>query len=137
LPLACAQQLTGEQSPEAVIGALSRLCPGQVVTTDGLEGSWAWDRARDAVHHQAAFRVESADSTGCGDAFHAGYIVGLLENWPLAMRMEFGALLASRVATRVGGRTALPWRKELPSLLRADVSWALRSALKNFHANSN
>jgi sulfofructose kinase len=133
LPLACARELTGTTAPETVVRALSGLCPGQVVTTDGINGSWAWDRSRNTVHHQPAFRVASVDTTGCGDAFHAGYIVGLLEGWSLALRLEFGALLASRVATSVGGRTALPWRKELLSLLRPEVSSALRSSLQHIY----
>ena len=129
LPLGCARELTGEQDAVAVVRRLSELTAGQVVITDGLNGSWAWDRERQAVHHQPAFRVGSIDTTGCGDAFHAGYIVGVLEDWPLPVRMEFGALLASRVATRIGGRTALPQRKELPLLLNDAVSPALRERL--------
>jgi sugar/nucleoside kinase (ribokinase family) len=75
--------------------------------------------------------VHPVDTTGCGDAYHAGYIVGLLEGWPLDLRMEFGSLLASRVAGRVGGRTALPWRKDAPSLIRDDLSPSLKDKLQN------
>lgn len=129
LPLGCARELTGLDAPEAVIRQLADFTAGQVVTTDGLNGSWAWDRARAAVHHQPAFRVEAIDTTGCGDAFHAGYLVGVLEGWPLPLRMEFGALLASRVATRVGGRSALPSRADLPAMITPAVTPALRDAL--------
>jgi len=100
LPLTWARSLTGEDKPEEVVRGLGRMTPGHAVTTDGLNGSWAWDRVRRAVRHQPAFLVESVDSTGCGDAYHAGYAIGLLEGWSLALRMEFGALLAARVATR-------------------------------------
>jgi len=129
LPLGCARALTRLQDPAAVIRRLSEFTEGQVVTTDGLNGSWAWDRASRTVRHQAAFRVTSVDTTGCGDAFHAGYIVGVLEQWPLPLRMEFGALLAARVATRIGGRTALPCRQELPAMATDAVSVALRERL--------
>jgi sulfofructose kinase len=136
LPLASARRLTGEESPVAVIKSLATLTPGQAIVTDGLHGSWGWDRDRTTVHHQSAFQVVSVDTTGCGDAFHAGYIVGVLEGWPLPLRMEFGALLASRVSTKTGGRTALPWRKEVSSLLRPDVSPELQTLIQKLAASS-
>jgi len=129
LPLAAARNLTGMRQPDDVLRALGDLCPGQVVATDGVHGSWALDRDSCGIIHQPAFVVEPKDTTGCGDAFHAGYIVGLLEGWPLNLRMEFGSLLASRVAGRVGGRTALPWRKDAPSMIRGDISSNLHRRL--------
>ena len=133
LPLACARSLTRQEGVTEVLRALAELTPGQALVTDGLNGSWAWNRETQTVEHQAAFRVDSLDSTGCGDAFHAGYIVGVLEGWDLRLRMEFGALLASRVATRVGGRTALPRQREIVGLIRSDVSAELRSLIHNLH----
>jgi len=131
LPLEAARHLTGRQEPLEVIRALADLCPGQVLITDGISGSWAWDRAAGSVVHQTAFVVQPIDTTGCGDAYHAGYIVGLLEGWPLPLRMEFGSLLASRVAGSVGGRTALPWRKDARGLMRDDLSQPLKDKLQN------
>lgn len=127
LPLAAARGLTGMSEPSDVLRALGDLCPGQVLVTDGIQGSWALDREAGGIIHQPAFVVDPVDTTGCGDAFHAGYIVGLLEGWPLGLRMEFGSLLASCVAGRVGGRSALPWRKD--ALIRNDISTALRHLL--------
>ncbi|MFZ4775072.1 MAG: carbohydrate kinase family protein [Terrimicrobiaceae bacterium] len=127
LPLAAGRSLTGMREPDDVLRALGDLCPGQVVVTDGVHGSWALDRDAGEVIHQSAFVVGPVDTTGCGDAFHAGYIVGLLEGWPLGLRMEFGSLLASCVARRVGGRTALPWRKD--ALIRDDISTKLHQLL--------
>lgn len=129
LPLAAARELTGRDAPEEVVRALADFGPGQPVITDGARGSWAWGRAEQKVLRQEAFIVRPADTTGCGDAYHAGYIVGLLEGWPLPARMEFASLLASRVALRVGGRSALPWRREAASLLRPDLSPALAQLL--------
>lgn len=133
LPLSCARSLTGRDVPEAVVRALADLTPGQAAITDGIEGSWAWDRDSNSVRYQSAFRVSSVDTTGCGDAYHAGYIVGLLEGWALPLRMEFAALLASKVATNIGGRTALPWRREVISLLRPDISFKLSTLIHNLH----
>jgi len=127
LPMAAGRSLTGMQEAGDVLRALGDLCRGQVVVTDGVRGSWALDREAGGIIHQPAFVVDPVDTTGCGDAFHAGYIVGLLEGWPLPLRMEFGSLLASCVAGRVGGRTALPWRKD--ALIRDDISTKLHELL--------
>jgi len=129
LPLAAARNLTGQQVPDDVLRTLGHWCPGQVVVTDGVHGSWAFVRDSGKILHQSAFIVEAVDTTGCGDAFHAGYIVGLLEGWPLELRMEFGSLLASRVAGKVGGRTALPWRKDAAAMIRSDISPSLHQQL--------
>lgn len=132
LPLASGQRLTACEAPEGVLHRLADLTAGTVVVTDGRRGSWGLDRESGRVRHQAAFAVASIDSTGCGDAFHAGCIVGILEGWPLHLRMEFGSLLAARVSTRVGGRTALPRRAEVPALLNPEVTPALSAALRAF-----
>ncbi len=137
LPLSWARKLTDKDRPDDVVQALSRMTSGQVIITDGLHGNWAWERKRRSVRHQPAFHVESIDSTGCGDAYHAGYIIGMLEGWSLALRMEFGALLAAKVATRVGGRTALPWRNEARSLLHPAVSSELKTLIEYLHDNSH
>jgi sugar/nucleoside kinase (ribokinase family) len=99
-----------------------------VVITDGANGSWGWTGSD--IYHQPAYSVNRiVDTTGCGDAFHAGYAAGLLEGWPLHLRMELGTLIASAVLTKVGGRSALPTRSDLPALLRPETSDALRKAL--------
>ena len=41
--------------------------------------------ALDGKHllHAPAYRVPVVDTTGAGDIFHAGFIYGLLQDWPL------------------------------------------------------
>lgn len=127
LPWGLAKELTGKAEPEAALAALRALTKGNLLVTDGVRGSWACDGT--GIRHQPAFRVAAVDSTGCGDAYHAGYIVGVLEGWDLALRMEFGAWLASEVAQALGGRTNLPSRKELATRNTAMLSPALRAAV--------
>jgi sugar/nucleoside kinase (ribokinase family) len=131
LPLACAWQITLVEGPPRVVRELAQLTSGQAIVTNRKEGSWAWDREASRVCFQHTFTVENPDSTGCGDAYYAGCIVGLLDGWPLPLRMEFGALIAFRVATAIGGRAALPWRKDLKSLVRREGSSQLRSPIEH------
>lgn len=130
LPLECGRQLSGEKAPENVLRELTKLTSGQLVVTDGANGSWAW--CAGSVLHQPALAVaRKIDSTGCGDAYHAGYVAGLLEGWPLEQRMEFGTWLASRVIGKVGGRTALPTRKDLAAI--TGLSEALTRSLSKLN----
>lgn len=128
LPLVAAQKLAEQTGPDSSLLALRSFTQGQLVVTDGVHGSWTL-LSDNTVHHQRAFVVKAIDTTGCGDAFHAGYMVGLLLDFSLALRMELGALLASIVATKVGGREALPFAGELKNHLRDDISDALRQTI--------
>ena len=113
LPIATAQTLTGKTTPEDVLQKLMGMTEGQLVVTDGTRGSWAL--TPEDVIHQKAFPVKAVDTTGCGDAFHGAYAVGLLEGMTLAERLEFAAWVASLVACQVGGRTALlQWKSPAP-----------------------
>jgi sugar/nucleoside kinase (ribokinase family) len=131
LPLECGRQLSCKESPENVLRELAKITSGQLVVTDGANGSWGLKDG--SIIHQPAIPVSGKiDSTGCGDAFHAGYVAGLLEGWPLEERMEFGASLASLVIGHVGGRTALPKRRDLAKIFPDEMSYSLRKLLIQF-----
>lgn len=127
LPMMTARTLTGEETPEEVLHELAKMTKGQLVVTEGILGSWAL--TPQGVIHQKAFRVEAIDTTGCGDAFHGAYAVGLLEGMTLVERLEFAAWIASLVASRLGGRTALPSRKQLVSLDQSMLTEPMKAIL--------
>jgi sulfofructose kinase len=70
--------------------------------TLGHGGVLAWDGAE--FHYAPAYRVEVADTTGAGDIFHAGFIYGLLQSWPLQRQLEFACAAAALNCTGVGAR---------------------------------
>ncbi|MDZ8118396.1 carbohydrate kinase family protein [Pontiella agarivorans] len=129
LPLSGALELTGCETMDAALYELSGWTDGRVIITDGIKGSWTLNEQE--LIHQPAFSVQAVDTTGCGDAYHAGYASALLDGLPLNLRMEFAAFFASRVALQFGGRTQLP----NPASLKAEDLSGLSSELKQYIRN--
>jgi sugar/nucleoside kinase (ribokinase family) len=96
-------RLTGEPSLERAL-RLMRCRYGCLLTaaTLGQEGVLAWDGSR--FHHSAAYRVPVMDTTGAGDIFHAGFIYGLLQDWPLARQLDFACAAAAMNCMFCGAR---------------------------------
>ena len=70
--------------------------------TLGEEGVLAWDGA--AFHYAPAYCVKVLDTIGAGDTFHAGFIYGLLQGWPLQRQLEFACAAAALNCMGMGAR---------------------------------
>ena len=70
--------------------------------TLGHEGVLAWDGEK--FHYARAYQVEAVDTTGAGDIFHASFLYGLLQGWPLQRQLEFACAAAALNCTAVGAR---------------------------------
>jgi sugar/nucleoside kinase (ribokinase family) len=127
LPLAAAQQLSGESDAPGALRNLSSWTRGQLIVTDGARGSWAL--TPEGILHQCAFQVAVVDTTGCGDAYHAAYASALLDGFPLSLRMEFASWIAAEAALNLGGRSNLPTRDSLKRADKSMLSAGLRSAI--------
>ena len=77
------------------------------------------------VYHDGRF-VESPgfeapggcrDTTGAGDAFHAGFLYGFLKGEDVETSLKFGNAVAAMKCSALGARTALPTRSELEQFL--------------------
>ena len=80
-------RLTGQQDLRQSLPAVrSRFGCRLTAATLGQEGVLAWDGSR--FHYASAFRVQPVDTTGAGDIFHAGFIYGLLQDWPLPRQLD-------------------------------------------------
>ena len=70
--------------------------------TLGEDGVVAWDGRR--FLHSAAYRVPVVDTTGAGDIFRAGFIYGLLRDWPLDRLLDFSCAAGALNCTAAGAR---------------------------------
>jgi sugar/nucleoside kinase (ribokinase family) len=74
--------------------------------TAGKDG--AYFCTAEGEFHQPAFKVNTVDTTGAGDAFHGAYAYAMVQGWPVRRAACFAAAVAAMKCTRPGGRTGLP-----------------------------
>jgi sugar/nucleoside kinase (ribokinase family) len=91
---------TGESDLEAGCRALLDRGVGTVAATCGADGAIVVDA--DGVTRVPAFEIEVVDTTGCGDAFSAGFVVGLALGRPKRDAAVLGCAAAALVAGGLG-----------------------------------
>ncbi|NUW36433.1 carbohydrate kinase family protein [Nonomuraea sp. SMC257] len=89
----------GGDVAEAALALLADGTRGVLVTLGG-DGSLV--ATADGVEHLPALKVEVSDTTGCGDAYCAGFITGLLHGRDVLEAARWGTAAAARVATGLG-----------------------------------
>lgn len=93
-------------SPEIVVQRLYDFGVQMAVVTLGDQGCVArWNQSTSAF---SAFPVDVVDTTGAGDAFHGGFIYGLLQDWIPERTIQFASAVAAINCCSLGGRSGLP-----------------------------
>jgi sugar/nucleoside kinase (ribokinase family) len=102
---------TGTKDPRA--GAQLLLAGGArcAAVTLGSQGAWAF--TREAAEFQPAYPVEVVDTTGAGDCFHAAFMAGFLDGWPLTETLQFANAAAALAVQKLGPRAGFATRAEV------------------------
>jgi len=98
--------LVGEGRPLDACRKLAEYGPSVVGVTLGARGYVAL--AGNRIIERPAYQVDSVDTTGCGDVFHAGFTYGLIKGWKVDKCLDFGAWAAAEVSLELGGRAGIP-----------------------------
>jgi sulfofructose kinase len=109
-------QLTGLSDERAALAALHERfgCP-VVGMTLGVRGALV---LCDGVYVESpGFPVDARDTTGAGDAFHAGFLFGILEGLDLESCLRVANAVAALNCLAIGARGGLPSRDELRDFL--------------------
>lgn len=83
--------------------------------TLGQDGALAWDGQQ--FHYSPAFRVDTVDTTGAGDLFHAGFAYCVLRGRTLPDSLEFSCAAAGLNCTALGARGGIRSLEEIAALI--------------------
>ncbi len=107
---------TKTKNVKTALKKLSEICPGTIVITVGTKGAMALENEK--FYRSKAYRVKVVDTTGAGDAFHVGYLSGLLDGKGIVERMDLGSIVAAIKCTKPGARGGMPTRNELIKFIK-------------------
>jgi len=109
------ERITGEPDLHAGLKKLAESSGSPfVAATIGCDGVLAYFQEK--FIHSPAFKVDCRDTTGAGDAFHGGFIYGLLAGFSVGETLRFANAVAGLNCRAVGARTGLPSLNEVNSL---------------------
>jgi len=98
--LAEASGITGEEYPTGAARRLRDIGVGVAAVTLGPDGCYVAGEGFDG--HVPGFEVAAVDGTGAGDAFAAGFLYGLLAEWPLERCARFANAAGALATTALG-----------------------------------
>src|SRR5215217_442150 len=111
-------RVTGIQNErEALIELKNRYGCALVGMTIGAAGAVVYHEGR--FIESRAFEAPGGcrDTTGAGDAFHAGFLYGFLTGEDIETSLKFGNAVAAMKCSALGARTALPTKSALDEFL--------------------
>jgi sugar/nucleoside kinase (ribokinase family) len=97
-----ALEITGESDLEGALRGLTKTCP-VVAITRGAAGAVA-SNGNETVSVPAQPVTKLEDTTGAGDLFAAGFLLGLAREKSLEACLRLGALAAAEVISHIGAR---------------------------------
>jgi len=111
-----AQFVLGTCQPDKAATKALKMGPRIVGIKLGAQGSFV-KTVDGKVIRKPAFRVKPVDTTGAGDGWNAGFLVGICEGWELEKSVTIANAVGALVVTKRGAITAMPYRVELNKFL--------------------
>lgn len=96
---------TGKKAFEEAVSDISSKVDILVVKRS-TKGSFI--KKDDEEYNIGIFNVDAIDTTGAGDAYNAGFLYGLLNNYNLEESGIIGSYIAAQSTTKVGATEAIP-----------------------------
>jgi sugar/nucleoside kinase (ribokinase family) len=107
---------TGSRDPQIGANFLLNLGPELVVVTQGARGAWAVTQQN--RYFGPAFPVQTVDTTGAGDCFHAAFLSRYLQGERLEYCLNFANAAAAISVQQVGARSGLPTQADVNAFLK-------------------
>lgn len=100
-----ARMITGKDKPEDVAAFLLSKGVKNVGLKMGKEGSFIMNSSE--KHYFKALDIKVVDTTGCGDAYAAGFIAGLVRNFRFEKCGLLANLTGTKIATSIGATSGV------------------------------
>ncbi len=113
-----ARRVSGLREPEEVARFFLDRGVKVVGLKMGLDGAYV--ASKDEEVRVPIYQVETVDTTGAGDAFAAGFLQGVLEEWPLKECAKLGNAVAALVVGAIGTSAGL---KTFEETLKVKEEW--------------
>lgn len=114
------QFLTGEvfkfKNLVKSINKIREFYNNNLIVTLGREGSVLFNNKYGLVR-VPAYKVKAVDTTGAGDAFMGGFILGIVEDKNIADCVKLGNASGAISVKKLGAQPSLPYRRELKIFL--------------------
>lgn len=107
----------GDESPDTAAEKLLALGVGNVVLKLGARGCLIAEKSK-SKQQVPAFPLQAVDTTAAGDAFNAGFAVGLLRGFPAYRSAVFASAVAGLSVTRPGAQASMPSASEVDRFFR-------------------
>lgn len=101
-----AAEMAGTSDPAAVARWFRAKGVRNCILTLAGDGAFVAPEKGPAFH-VPAFEVRVSDTTGCGDTFTAGVIVGIVKGWTLAETVRFANAVSAKVVQGLGSQGKL------------------------------
>lgn len=111
------RRVTGISSPKEALVRLKEVSGSYFVAmTLGKDGVLAYHNSH--FIHVPGFEVECRDTTGAGDAFHGGFIYGLLQGYTIEQTLRVANAVAAYKCRSYGAQSGLPTLAQLEEFLK-------------------
>lgn len=112
-----ARIITGQTEPEEQAKQLLKYNPGlTVIITMGGNGSLV--RNKDKIIRVSSYKIKVVDGSGGGDAFSAGLIFGLINNWSLTDTLKLASAMGASAVRKIGTTPGVFTREEATSFIQ-------------------
>ncbi len=117
-----ARAMAGGGTPAEVAAWFKTRGVKNALITLEADGVWV-DPAEGEAFQLPAHQIDVVDTTGCGDSFTAGVIIGIVKGWDIAKTARFANTVAAHVAQGLGSQGIL---KDFEQTHAAMETWPLK-----------
>jgi len=110
------EELRFENSEDS-IKAIRKLYKNNLIVTLGDKGSIILD-SKDEFAKISPYKVQAIDSTGAGDAFMGGFILGIIMGESVANSAKLGNASGAIAVKKIGAQPSFPDKEELSNFLK-------------------